>query len=615
MKLLNLLIESTADQPEADPHMPAETNQLETNQLETHQFETDQANTDQPNTELFRAFEFLSDAIVITDTDLNQPGPNIIYVNPAFERMTGYARKDVIGRNPRFLQGPRTNLATLETMREALAAGRSASVQVENHTSDGQAYWIEMNIEPVYDQYGQLQQFIAVQRDITERKRLEEELRYKANHDVLTRIPNRAQFLERLDQSLAEAARYGHRVGVAMMDLDRFKLINDTLGHATGDLVLQEVAERLTRFTRETDVVGRLGGDEFAFLLIEPHDGKELLKTMRRVAIAVSKPMKLPEGPGLTEQRELEVTTSIGISVYPNDAADARTLLHHADLAMYAAKANGRNNVQVFTSTLRSEAAAKSNLERRLRHAIKHAAFELHFQPIHDAVNGQLVSLEALARWNDSKLGQITPETFIPLAEQLGLIHELGSWVIWQACHQGAWFQAERPITISVNVSPLQFNQSDLVSQVTRALSASGLKANALRLEITEQAMLIDQATCCEHLLALRALGVQVAIDDFGNGYSNFGQLVALPMDAVKIDRHFIQGIDTKPRMQALVEGIVQLAHRLGYRVIGEGVETQAEHQTLVELGCDFVQGFLLAKPMPAVDAANYVSSQRAYLN
>jgi diguanylate cyclase (GGDEF)-like protein/PAS domain S-box-containing protein len=568
----------------------------------------------EPTNDFYRAFEFLSDAIVITDTNLHSPGPNILYVNPAFERMTGYASKDVIGRNPRFLQGPRTNPATLETLREALIAGRSILVQLENYASNNQTFWVEMNIELICDAAGQVQQFIAVQRDITERKRLEEDLRYRANHDVLTRIPNRAQFLERLDHALAEAARYGHRVGVAMMDLDRFKLVNDTLGHAAGDQVLQEVAERLTRFTRETDVVGRLGGDEFAFLLIEPHDGKELLKTMRRVASAVSQPMHLQAIPEHAQEanqpRELEITTSIGISVYPDDAADARTLLHHADMAMYAAKSNGRNNVQVFTTVLRSEAAAKSNLERRLRQAIKQASLELYFQPIHSAVNGELVSLEALARWTDPKLGSVTPETFIPLAEQLGLIHQLGSWVLWQACHQGAWFQRpDRPITISVNVSPLQFNQSDLVSQVTRALSASGLNANALRLEITEQAMLIDQATCMEHLKELRAIGVKVAIDDFGNGYSNFGQLVALPMDAVKIDRHFIQGIDGKPRMQALVEGIVQLAHRLGYRVIGEGVETQAEHQTLVNLGCDFVQGFLLAKPMPAADAVHYVSS------
>ena len=561
------------------------------------------------NIDLDHAFSALSDAVVITDANLKDPGPRILYVNPAFEMMTGYSSRDVIGRNPRFLQGPRSDRIVLDSIRDSLHAGRSINTQVVNYSSEGHAYWTELSIEPMFSATGKVERFIAVQRNITDRKREEDAIRFRANHDVLTGLANRAQFLERLDQALAEATRYGHRLGVAMMDLDRFKPINDTLGHAVGDAVLKQVAERLMRLVRESDLVARIGGDEFAFLIIEPHDKFEAVTAMQRLVNAVGKPIE-------HQEHKLEVTASIGVSVFPDDAHDAANLLHHADLAMYTAKSRGRNNVRLFSGAISSEVDRRTDLERRLRAAIHDGNLRLNFQPIHDAQTGELESLEALCRWTDGRFGQVSPADFIPMAERLGVIDALGTWVLWEACRQGVALQRPgRAITIAVNVAPSQFNQPDLISHVQRALHASGLPADCLRLEITEQTMLVDLETCVEHITQLRALGVEVAVDDFGVGYSNLSQLLNLPIDQVKLDRSLLQDVESNPKTQALVKGIIHLAHDLGFRVVCEGVETREASQELISLGCDLLQGFLFAKPMLAPDALKYSAKPAVVFN
>jgi diguanylate cyclase (GGDEF)-like protein/PAS domain S-box-containing protein len=556
---------------------------------------------------LFNAFESISDAVIITDTNLEAPGPKIVYVNPAFERLSGYKKEDTLGRNPRFMQGPKTSLEVRERIRASLLAERSVIEEIVNYDLHGTAYWVQINIEPLRDDTGKITHFIATQRDISARKRIEEELRFRANCDALTGIPNRAQFLEHLEQVLSEATRHGHQLGVAMMDLDRFKYINDTYGHATGDTVLKTVSERLKRLMRDSDLVGRLGGDEFAFLIVEPKSRKEVTNAMQRIASAISDPIKVGT-------RTLEMTGSIGISMYPKDAGDSGTLLHHADMAMYDAKSQGRNNVQVFHPEIKSKADKELNLERRLRQAVKNASFVLNFQPVHDQT-GKLVSFEALLRWNDAKLGPIEPDVFIPLAEQNGLIHQLDRWVLQEACRQAAAMQLPSSLRIAVNISPSAFNQARLIDEVQEALDASGLPASMLRLEITEQAMLSDFQTCNLHLTQLRALGIEVAVDDFGTGYANLKHLVALQMDIVKIDRFFVHGLESDPRAQALVKGVIELAHQLGYKVVGEGVETVAERDALLKLGCDQVQGFLLAKPMSVADTSDYLQRHHSVWN
>ena len=552
--------------------------------------------------DLYAAFHGLADAVIITDAELEAPGPRILYVNPAFERLTGYSSAEAIGRSPRFMQGAATDRDTLESIRDALRAGRTATATVENYSRDGSRYWTELRIEPIRNKRRRVEQFIALQRDVTERKRLEDEARHRANHDALTGLANRAQFLERLEHTLAEAKRYGHRVGVAMFDLDRFKRINDTLGHGVGDTVLRQVAKRLNGSVRASDLAARFGGDEFAVLLTEPRSPAEAVRIMQRSAAGIAKP--IPH-----DERGLSVTASVGISVYPDDAPDAATLLHHADLAMYASKAKGRDSVRLFSSSLSRQADQQNDLERRLRLAVKRGLLHLHFQPIHDAKTGALESLEALCRWTDDRLGSVSPDVFIPLAEEIGVIQELGTWVLWEACRRGATLQPPGgTLRISVNVAPSQFNEPDLVGHVQRALRTSGLPAGALRLEITEQTLVADLETCLRHLQTLRGMGVEVAVDDFGIGYSNLVQLLNLPVDFVKLDRTLTREVGSSAKASSLVGGIVQLAHTLGFRVVCEGVEAEAARHELVRLGCDCLQGFLLSVPLPFDEVLPYAA-------
>jgi diguanylate cyclase (GGDEF)-like protein/PAS domain S-box-containing protein len=542
--------------------------------------------------DLYTAFKAIPDAIIITDTNPIAPGPSIVYVNPAFERISGYTSKEVIGNNPRMLQGPKTDPETRERIRTALHAERAVLEHIVNYNPNGNPYWVEINIEPMLNEAGKLTNFVSTQRDISERKRLEDELRFRANCDALTGLPNRAQYLERLDQILAEATRYKHKLGVVMMDLDRFKSVNDMYGHATGDIVLRTIAERLKPLMRETDVVGRLGGDEFAFIMVEPNSRSETLNALQRIANALSEPIRIGK-------QKINITASFGLSMYPEDADNAKSLLHRADMAMYNAKATGRNNVQTFHNSIQNKAERQNSLERRLRQAVKNEEFELYFQPIHES-SGRLVSFEALLRWNDAKFGTVAPDVFIPLAEKTGLLHQLDLWVLREATRCATIMHAQNPnLKMSVNISPSAFNQARLIEDVEEALEASGFPANCLRLEITEQAMIADYDMCAAHLNQLRALGIEVAIDDFGAGYSNLKHLVALPMDVVKIDRFFVTGFEKDTRAQMLVKGVIELAHQLGYKVVGEGVETEAERQMLFRLGCDQVQGYWLAHPMP----------------
>ena len=559
--------------------------------------------------ELFLAVSSLSDAVVITDGDLRAPGPRIVYVNPAFERITGYSSQDAVGQSPRFLQGPNTNRETLNSIRDALRAGRSITTSIENYSASGHAYWMEVSIEPVFGSDGNIERFVSVQRDVTERKTSDDELRFRANHDILTGLANRAQFMERLEQAVGEASRYGHRLGVAMLDLDRFKQINDTLGHSVGDVVLERTAKRLLHCLRDTDLVARIGGDEFAILMIEPHNAEEVNSAMQRLVNAIAKPITYNE-------QNLEVTASIGVSVFPDDARNTTTLLHHADMAMYTAKDHGRNSVRMFSTAINSDVDKKLDLERRFRQAIHDQILELNFQPIHDSKTGQLESLEALCRWTDGRFGHVSPETFIPLAERLGVMQALGNWVLREACRQGALMQRpDHSIMIAVNVAPSQFHQPDLIGSVQRALAASGLPAAALRLEITEQTMVVDLESCHNHITQLRTLGVQVSVDDFGVGYSNFGQLLNLPIDQVKIDRSLLQNLESNPRVKALVKGIIHMAHDLGFRVVCEGIESRYECQELISLGCDLLQGFLFAKPMLGPDAIKYSNQPAVVFN
>ena len=424
-----------------------------------------------------------------------------------------------------------------------------------------------------------------------EQRQLTEKLAHQAHHDALTGLPNRSLFEEKLNQALAEARSSGRKLAVMFIDLDRFKQINDTLGHQVGDSLLQQVARRLGSCLRRTDVLARMGGDEFTVLLTELEDYKYSLVVAQKLLDSLRAPMHV-------DDHELFVSASIGISGYPRDGRDAATLQRNADSAMYRAKNLGRNNYQTFSPEISAMALESLEIENALRHALEHKEFQLRYQP-QKTIGGRLAGLEALLVWNHARLGLISPSQFIPVAEESGLIVPIGAWALEQACRQRALWQQLAPsrVKVSVNVSAVQFTRKGFVESVARALAESNLDAALLELELTESVIMRDVQKSAKQMERLRALGVSLAIDDFGTGYSSLSYLRMLPIDTLKIDRSFLCEVDTDPHTLPLLKAIVALAHSLKLTVVAEGVENQRQLDALRSVGCDQVQGFFISEP------------------
>jgi len=491
-----------------------------------------------------------------------------------------------------------------------LREGRSAHIDHRVLLSDGSERIVHSQLMLGLEESGR-QRLEGTVQDVTERKRAEEQIRYLAYHDSLTGLGNRLLFKERLAVALAQARRNDGVLGVLFLDLDHFKRINDTLGHSVGDRLLQGVADRLVATVRASDVitrsgrmdadhaVSRLGGDEFTMLLTDLRDVQDLAKAARRILDVLSAPFAL-------EGHEVVISGSIGITARPLDGDDVETLLRNADAAMYHAKDRGRNNYQFYTESMNAVALERLILESKLRRGLEQGEFELHYQPKVALPEGRLTGFEALVRWRDPEQGLVLPGVFIPLCEETGLIRPLGDWVLGEACRQLArWRDAGRdPLPVSVNLSVHQFRSGSLVESVRRALSQTGVDARLLELEITESALLQDEAAVVGALEALRRLGMRIAIDDFGTGYSSFSYLRRLPVDVLKIDRSFVQHIETSPDDAALLGAIVSMGRALRLRVIAEGVETVGQRELLAGWGCDEMQGFLVSPAVPAEAAA-----------
>jgi diguanylate cyclase (GGDEF)-like protein/PAS domain S-box-containing protein len=553
---------------------------------------------------LKRSLESAYNGIVICDA-LEADLP-IIYVNPAFERITGYFQAEVLGRNCRFLQGEERAQSGVEEIRWGLKAQREVHVTLRNFRKDGALLWNELFISPILDEQGQITHFVGVLNDVTEQKRYESELMYTINHDTLTRLPNRTLLEDRLGQACQIARRYNKNVAVLFIDLDSFKMINDSLGHKAGDKVLVEAAQRMMRLARSGDTVARMGGDEFIVLLNDLENEGDVLDLVERLMQSLALPYEM-------EGEQLHVTASVGVTMSDGAVEMPAQLIQQADLAMFKAKQEGRNNYQWYSDDLDHQASDRLALRNDLRRAIENGGLELYYQPQVDGRSGRVVGIEALLRWNHPERGFIPPAEFIHAAEDAGQIVPLSTWVLKSACsfNRRLLDQGIAEIPVAVNISSVNFKRSEFVEAISSILKSSGLPAELLELEVTESVFLDETEAAVATLHALKELGVKIAIDDFGTGLSSLNNLKRLPIDKVKVDKSFIDDIISDRHDASITQGIISMAHHLRLNVVAEGVETEPQYLFLRKIQCDAFQGYYFAKPMPANELRSFLVQQR----
>jgi diguanylate cyclase (GGDEF)-like protein/PAS domain S-box-containing protein len=550
-----------------------------------------------------RAIESSLNAIIITDA--RHPDHAIEYVNPAFERITGYPAREVVGRNCRFLQGNDRNQAALQPVRAALRHHQEGKAVLRNYRKNGTVFWNDLLIAPVRNDAGEVTHFVGIVNDVTEIIDYQQQLERQANYDALTGLANRNLLQDRLRQGIAYAQRRSRQLALLFIDLDNFKLVNDGLGHEVGDQLIRDVGLRIKARMREDDTVCRLGGDEFVVALFDVENDDFVLQAMQRIIAEMGRPFPIGD-------RELYVTCSIGISVYPKDGEDGITLLRNADTAMYRAKEQGRNSFRFYTADMNERAVERLLLETRLRSALERGEFSLLYQPIVDLQSGKVGAVEALVRWTNPVEGVVLPARFIPIAEETGLILPIGEWVLRTACAQArAWQQSGLPpVKMAVNLSARQFGRERLLQSVADALQASGLSPRYLELELTESLLMRDADEVTQTLRALKAMGVGLSIDDFGTGYSSLSYLQRFPVDRLKIDQTFIHD---EAGGAAIVNVVTSLGRSLNMKVVAEGVETLGQLRLVRDRGCHEAQGFLFSKPVQPAEIADMLAKDVAH--
>lgn len=527
-------------------------------------------------------------------TDASKPDMPLIYANDAFYRLTGYNQEEALGRNCRFLQGPDTDREVVLAIRQAIAQRQSVETPLLNYRKDGTSFWNYLSLSPVFDEKGVCTHYIGIQQDITQHREQEAQLAYQATHDLLTGLPNRTALDERLEDAFKHAQQSQGMVVVMHLDLDDFKTVNDGLGHHIGNLLLIAVAERLQLLIEPSDTLARLTGDEFALVFANLEGRPAGSVFAERVLDAFVLPFQI-------DGKSLHISASIGIACNCGVVEHAHELMQRAGLAVGEAKQQGRNTWNWYQGDVQRITEEAVLLRHDLHTALQQEQFELYYQPIVEAVNGRIRGLEALIRWHHPLQGMISPGVFIPLAERTGQIIPLGRWVLRRACQDVAAMLAadKRVVPVAVNISSLQFRRDGFLEEVQLVLAETGLPPEFLELEVTESVLLDGAEQAIELINELKSMGIKVALDDFGTGFSSLSYLRDLPIHKVKLDRAFIKDIATSRNNAAIVEGIITMAHHMDLVVVAEGIEEREQQQDLVRRNCDFLQGFLFARPMP----------------
>ncbi|VAW74491.1 diguanylate cyclase/phosphodiesterase (GGDEF & EAL domains) with PAS/PAC sensor(s) [hydrothermal vent metagenome] len=563
---------------------------------------TERKRAQQEAQKLSNALEQAADLVMITNTR-----GIIEYVNTAFVEVTGYHKEEVIGAKASVLSSGLQDAEFYAEMWKTVQAGDVFRDLVINRKKNGELYYEEKTITPLKDSAGTITHFISTARDVTEYRQVQERLYHLRYYDVLTELPNRDMFLKHLDKTLEPPGLVSQSRTVLCVGMDRFKFINETLGHEVGDSLLQACTQRIKAQTCAEDFVARLGNDEFGIVLSGSPLIDSIAPLVRKLLEAFSQPFHLAD-------RELTVTIAIGISCSPDDGTDAQSLLKNADTAMSRARELGRSKSQFFTPDMNARAFERLTLESGLRRALEREEFFLHFQPQIDLARGEITGVEALVRWQHPELGLISPMEFIPLLEETGLIVPVGEWILRTACIRNRAWQEEGlpPLVMAVNFSALQLRQENLAERVSDVLRSTKLEPQWLEIELTESTVMEDGESSITVLQDLQAVGVRLAIDDFGTGYSSLSYLRRFPVDTLKIDRSFILDINTDPGAAEITQVIIAMAGSLGLRVIAEGVETHAQLEFLRQRSCDLVQGYLFSRPLPPDELAQLLRNSDA---
>ncbi|GAB1393931.1 hypothetical protein MASR1M60_20950 [Rhodocyclaceae bacterium] len=535
-------------------------------------------------------FDNSVEAIIIADANAN-----IVEVNSAFTRITGYTRDEVLGQNPRIMKSGRHDSGFYHGMWLKIGATGSWEGEIWNRRKNGDIYPALLSIVAVYDDKESLVNFIAMTVDLSKYKETEALLEQLRTFDPLTGLPNRDAWHSTVDQAIVNARRNGSRFTVLDIGLDRFRLINESLGHASGDQVLVAAADNLKNLLRRHDIAARTGGDRFSILLTDMDDASSISTFCERILAAFSRPIEIPGNP-------LSLSVSIGVALYPGDGEDTRTLLRNAESALHGAKEDGRACYTFYRREMNAAGAQLLVLERLLRQALDNGEFAVAYQPQVDAQTKRLIGVEALLRWKNPQLGNVSPVQFIPIAEATGLIVPIGEWVLRESCQQASRWRQELglEITVAVNLSARQFRREDLMTTVQLALDDSRLPAHLLELEITEGLLMADPSGAAVIMDGLRHMGLKVALDDFGTGYSSLAYLKNFPLDRLKLDRAFVKDLPDNESDKAIARAVIALGHNLGLQTLAEGVETPAQGDFLAAAGCEVFQGYLYGKPMPA---------------